>query len=683
MTPSDASRNIAPATSIRRFWVFLFGTTIAGAALATYRVAGLTGRDFVAMGAAFWVVAALLIFGELRPVITAGKSDPNGVTISTAFVFALLLHWGLAVALLMQTTGTLIADVAKGKAWWRTSFNIAQYALSWGAAYGVMVLLGRVPTPTEALSVSGRDLPAAALAGAAYFIVNDGLVSLAISLKERVRWRAAFSDDLPYQVVTTGALLALSPLVVVSMERSVFLIPLLLLPLFAVYATASVSVEKEHQALHDSLTGLPNRKLLLQRAREALDDTARTGEPLGFCLLDLDRFKEVNDTLGHHVGDHLLQLVGRRLEQVLRPGDTVARLGGDEFAVLLPSVGGLEYALEVAARMRSALTEPFRLAGMSFDLEASIGVAVHPLHASDFETLMQRADVAMYLAKETRSGIEAYAAEKDRNSTTRLGLLGELRHALEADELVLHYQPKARLDTGEIFGVEALVRWQHPTHGLIYPDEFVPLAEQSGLMRLLTQWVVTAALGQAATWLRQGLSVHIAVNISVRDLHDVDFAGFLQGRLLEYGVPARLLQLEITEGVLMSDPTRAAATLRSLAGLGLELSLDDFGTGYSSLVHLKRLPVREIKIDRSFVMRMDVNEEDAAIVRSIIDLGAALGLRVVAEGVETLDAWNRLAELGCDAAQGWYLGKPMPAAQVTELLERAARARPHLNVVNQ
>jgi diguanylate cyclase (GGDEF)-like protein len=687
--PSDASRNVAPPGQVGPFWIFLTGTTVLGAALIGVSVATLSAADFVAMGAAFWIVAALLVLGELRPLITAGKSDPDGVTISTAFVFALLLHWGLAPALLMQAAGTLVADVANGKAWWRSAFNIAQYALSWGAAYGVLVLLHQSATPQHALSFTGSDLPATALAAAVYFVVNDGLVALAIALKERIPWREAVLDDFSYQVVTTGALLALSPLVVVAMERSVFLIPLLLLPLFAVYATASVSVEKEYQALHDALTGLPNRKLLLQHAREALEEARRTGEPLGLCLLDLDRFKEVNDTLGHHVGDQLLQLVGRRLEQALRPGDTVARLGGDEFAVLLPEVGDGARAVEVAGRMRAALTEPFRLEGMSFDLEASIGVAVHPMHADDFETLMQRADVAMYQAKETRTGIESYAADKDRNSTARLGMLGELRYALENDQLELHYQPKARLDTGEVVGVEALVRWRHPDRGMIQPDEFVPLAEQSGLMRLLTQWVVNAALAQAADWRERGLRVHIAVNISVRDLHDVAFVEYLRTRLSWYGVPARCLQLEITEGVLMSDPTRAAATLRGLAALGLELSLDDFGTGYSSLVHLKRLPVREIKIDRSFVQRMDVNEEDAAIVRSIIDLGGALGLRVVAEGVETVDAWNRLAELGCDLAQGYYLGRPVPAAELTARLAAARSVRsgpvrrPSLNVVSQ
>ncbi len=681
MSVDSASRNHVASRRPSAFWTYVTAVVVLGTSMVAFAAATLGTRDLAAMGVAFWVVAALILLAELRPLFTAGSNDANGVTTSTAFVFALLIHWGFAVAVLMQALATLVADMAKGKAWWRTSFNISQYTLSWGAGFAVLVLLHRAPSAMAPLRLEGGDLPAVLLAAVVYFVVNNALVSGAIALKDGSAFRAAFFGEFAYQVLTTGALMTISPLVVVAMERSVYLIPLLLLPLFAVYATAWVSVEREHQSLHDALTGLPNRKMLIQRGREALEEAIRSQTPLALFLLDLDRFKEVNDTLGHHVGDTLLQLVGSRLEQALRPGDTVARLGGDEFAVLLPQVRGLDSALEVAARIRAGLTEPFRLDGMSFDLEASLGVALFPAHAEDVETLMQRADVAMYLAKDTRNGIEVYAAEKDRNSTARLGLLSELRRALTEGELELHFQPKARLADAAIVGVEALVRWRHPTRGLLQPDEFVPLAEQSGLIRLLTRWVVEASLRQAAEWQAAGVRVQTAVNISVRDLHDVAFPEFLRAGLARHGVPASLLQLEITEGVLMSDPTRAAATLRALAALGLELSLDDFGTGYSSLVHLKRLPVSEIKIDRSFVQRMLVQEEDAAIVRTIIELGRALGLRVVAEGVETAEAWERLAALGCAAAQGYYLSRPMPAALATPWLVGHGVSRRKLSVV--
>ncbi|MBV9097123.1 MAG: EAL domain-containing protein [Frankiaceae bacterium] len=462
------------------------------------------------------------------------------------------------------------------------------------------------------------------------------------------------------------------------MEQGPALVPLLVLPLFAVYATAAMSLERERQALHDSLTGLPNRKLLIQDARSRIETADEFNLGVALFLLDLDRFKEINDTLGHPVGDALLQLVGARLAGVVRPEDTVARLGGDEFALLVTDVGHWENAVEVAERVRAALAEPFRHDGMSFEIEASIGIALHPDHGHDFETLLQRADVAMYVAKERGTGIEIYSSETDRHSTIRLGMLAELRNALDNRELELHYQPKADLRTGDVVGVEALLRWRHPERGMVPPDEFIPLAEQTGLMRAITQFVVDTALTQLAEWWKSGLRVQAAVNVCARDLYDRDFADFLRERLEEHGVPPRALMIEVTESVLMADPARAATTLLSLADIGVGVSLDDFGTGYSSLVHLKRLPVSEVKIDRSFVLRMDVNEDDAAIVRSIIDLASALGLRVVAEGVETQESWDRLSVFGCDAAQGWYLAKAMPADVVTSWLndyERQATSR--------
>ena len=284
----------------------------------------------------------------------------------------------------------------------------------------------------------------------------------------------------------------------------------------------------------------------------------------------------------------------------------------------------------------------------------------------------------MYVAKERGTGVQVYSTEIDRHSTARLGMLAELRTALEQRELELHYQPKADLRTGDVVGVEALLRWRHPTRGLVLPDEFLPLAEQTGLMRGITKFVLDEALQQLSVWWRQGIRVHCAVNVSARDLYDRGFADLLKSRIEQYDVPPRALMIEVTESSLMADPSRAASTLLSLAGLGVGVSLDDFGTGYSSLVHLKRLPVSEVKIDRSFVMRMDVNEDDAAIVRSIIDLAGALGLRTVAEGVETRDAWDRLAVYGCDAAQGWYLAKAMPADGRHRLAARRPPRRPRL-----
>jgi diguanylate cyclase (GGDEF)-like protein len=669
MSAEDDARNLAPRRGAPAFWTYIAAVTASGGLLATWQLRAMSMHDFRLMGATFLVVAALVVLGELRPLVTAGSPDANGVSTSTAFVFALLIHWGLGVAVLMQTVAAIIADTARQKAPWRTAFNVAQYALSFSAAGATLWVFGARPTPLHPLSVHGAALPGIAAAAVVFFLCNNALVSQALVLHDHTKFRTQFFSDWSYQVASTGALLGLAPIVVVVMERGPWLVPLLLLPLFAVYATAAMSLEKERQAYHDSLTGLANRKLLVEdaRSRIATADDANLGVAL--FLLDLDRFKEINDTLGHQVGDALLQLVARRLAAVVRPEDTVARLGGDEFAILVTDVPHVRQSMDVAERVRAALAEPFRHDGMSFEIEASIGVALHPDHGHDFETLLQRADVAMYVAKERSTGIETYSTEIDRHSTIRLGMVAELRNALEHGELELHYQPKADLRTGDVVGVEALLRWCHAERGMVPPDEFIPLAEQTGLMRAITQFVVDTALRQLAEWWGQGLRVQAAVNVSARDLYDRDFADFLRQRLVEHGVPPRALMVEVTEGVLMADPGRAATTLLSLADIGVGVSLDDFGTGYSSLVHLKRLPVSEVKIDRSFVMRMDVHEDDAAIVRSIIDLASALGLRVVAEGVETQEAWDRLAVYGCDAAQGWYLSKALPAEQVTAWLK--------------
>jgi diguanylate cyclase (GGDEF)-like protein len=651
------------------FWSYIGSVAAAGLALAATQLAGLNGHDFRIIGASFFAVAVLVVLGELRPLVTAGSPDANGVTTSTAFVFALLIHWGLAVALLMQTIAVILADAVRHKAPWRTAFNVAQYALSYGAAAAMLALCADHPSIVHPLRVHGLDLPGIVLAGVVFFLANDALVSGALMLHNHTSFKSEFFANWNYQVASTGALLGLAPIVVVVMERGPWMVPLLLLPLFAVYATAAMSLEKERQAFHDSLTGLPNRKLLLRHARERIANADDLNLGVALFLLDLDRFKEINDTLGHQVGDAILELVARRLSDVVRPEDTVARLGGDEFAILVTELGHRRHAADVADRIVTALAEPFRHDGMTFEIQASIGIALHPAHGRDFETLLQRADVAMYVAKERGTGIETYSSEIDRHSTIRLEMQAELRSALEHGELELHYQPKADLRTGDVIGVEALIRWQHPVRGMVPPDEFVPLAEHTGLMRAITHFVIDTALRQLATWWARGLRVQTAVNVSARDLYDREFADYLRQRLHEHRVPPRALMIEVTEGVLMADPGRAASTLLSLADVGVGVSLDDFGTGYSSLVHLKRLPVSEVKIDRSFVMRMDVHDDDAAIVRSIIDLATALGLRVVAEGVDTREAWDRLAVYGCDAAQGWFLSEALPARQITAWLE--------------
>ncbi len=448
---------------------------------------------------------------------------------------------------------------------------------------------------------------------------------------------------------------------------------LLYLSLFRIVAGASMrlrrqAAENERLALHDPLTDLPNRNLFHDRAQQSILSARRDGTGVALMILDLDRFKEVNDTLGHHNGDLLLQEIGGRLRDGLRESDSVARLGGDEFGLLLPRVADGGEALMLGERVRSVLRRPFTLEGVTLDLEASIGVALYPEHGTDVDLLLQRADVAMYLAKEDRSGCELYAADRDEYSPHRLALAAELRRALDEHELVLHYQPKADLADRRVVAVEALVRWQHPEHGLLGPDEFIPLAEATGVIRELTLQVLDETLRQQREWLDAGLDLRVAVNLSARDLYDLTLPATVARLLARHGVPATGLELEITESVIVSDPMRARAILNRLSEMGVVLAVDDYGTGYSSLGYLKRLPIDQMKIDRSFVMHMSEDRNDAAIVRSTVELGRNLGLKVVAEGVETADAWAHLKALGCDFAQGFYLSKPVPAADVPALV---------------
>ncbi|MCA1598802.1 MAG: EAL domain-containing protein, partial [Chloroflexi bacterium] len=427
-----------------------------------------------------------------------------------------------------------------------------------------------------------------------------------------------------------------------------------------------------HQALHDALTDLPNRALLHDRLEQALRSAQRNGAPLALLLLDLDRFKEINDTFGHDRGDDLLRQVAARLRGALRAADTLARLGGDEFAVLLPHADEAG-ARAAATALRAALDVPVVIAGHALHLGASVGVALAPVHGEDAPTLLRHADSAMDAAKRGGSGegsVAVYDAACDPYSPARLALLADLRAAITEGGLALHYQPQVELATGQVRGVEALVRWPHPAHGLLPPDQFIGLAEQHGLIGPLTLWVLDEALRQGQAWARAGWDVQVAVNLSAWSLHDAALPQTIAALLRRHDAPPERLRLELTEGTVMADAERALEVLTRLAALGVGLSVDDFGTGYSSLAYLKRLPVDEVKIDRSFVHDLVTDEADAAIVRATVGLGRSLGLRVVAEGVEDRATWDRLTELGCDTAQGYYLARPLPAVEVERGVHR-------------
>ncbi len=440
----------------------------------------------------------------------------------------------------------------------------------------------------------------------------------------------------------------------------------------------------EDQALHDALTGLPNRLLFSDRATQAVRGALRGGTEPAVIMLDLDRFKEVNDTLGHHQGDELLIEVAARIAGVLRPGDTVARLGGDEFAVLL-ATGGAPGAHRVAERIARALEPAFILDGVTVSVEASMGIGVYapsrldpPAEPADRAAeLLRQADIAMYEAKMGRSGISHFRGENEGARPARLALLGELRDALNRDELVLHYQPKVAAGSGQLLGVEALVRWQHPTQGLLPPAEFVPVAEATTLIQRLTLIVVDKALTMSREWMDRGIRMPVAVNVSARCLLDLEFPDTIAAALARVGVPADHLCLELTESTIMSDPDRALQIMQQLRSIGVRLSVDDFGTGYSSMAYLKILPVDELKVDRSFVSQMNTSADDTMLVQSAIDLGHNLGMSVVAEGVEDQQTLLALKDLGADVIQGYYLGRPMDETLLAQwVIDRAEAPAP-------
>ena len=430
---------------------------------------------------------------------------------------------------------------------------------------------------------------------------------------------------------------------------------------------ATPALDTEYLARHDALTGLPNRVLLREEAQRRI--MRLNGDAMALILMDLNEFKEVNDTLGHFAGDQLLRQVGERLAGFTTESTLVTRLGGDEFAILRSQADAVT-AEQLAMRVGESLRRPFLVSGMTLEIDASMGIALAPLHAADYDGLLQRADSAMYAAKRNHTGIAMHTREQEADNSQKLALASDLRRAIEGGQLSLYYQPKATLRTGDVSGVEALVRWKHPDRGMISPDQFIPLAERSGLINLLSMWVLKTALRQVADWKRMGLVMPVSVNLSARDLIDVRLPDEIEAALHEANVASELLEVEITESVLTADPARARAIVTRIGELGPTTTIDDFGAGYSSLAYLKNLPVHALKIDRSFVLGMTDNEHDATIVHAVVDLAHNLGLRVVAEGAEDMAVWERLRLAGCDEVQGFVLAQPMPSAQATDWLSR-------------
>ncbi|WBB56847.1 EAL domain-containing protein [Verrucosispora sp. WMMD573] len=793
---SPDPRNLVPPGRTAQFATFVAAVLVVAVLVSANGLVSFASA-LPDLPAAFWTMAVLAVACDARPFLPPGRGQSSSAVFpSTCFTFAILLGWGLGPAVAVQAVAVVVSGVRMRHAPWRTAFNAGQYACSLAAAYAITRLgPGGI---YDGAALGWSDIVAIGGAGVAWFAVNYGLVTTAVRLRFGERWWPNAWHGLPFELLSTGSLLLLAPVLVTAARASAALVPLVLVPLFAVYRMARLTVEQHQLAGLDPLTGLPNRKALLAEVNEQVHrhaERAARGEPetrLALLLIDLDRFKNVNDALGHAVGDRLLVEVSARLTDVVAPPQMVARLGGDEFAIVMTALTGVDQARTLADQVVQALAEPVPLDGLPLDVGGSIGIALFPDHGEDFATLMRHADVAMYDAKHRNDTVAVYTAESDHNSAERLGLLADLRRVLEvgasaradrsasaeattvrggdgavlptsaplqepggirrwsrrrrrprvlrhddeliariitgadptlrraardggsdaappdgavwsrtrgqpdpggggadpgcdrsdaepvtdAGEIMMYYQPQVAIVTGEVVGVEALLRWRHPRRGMVDPEELIRVAEQSAVMRLLTRRVVDDVVEQLAKWSAAGLGLRAALNVSVRDLHTGEIADQIADRLARYGVAPERLQLEITEGALMADPRRVLTTITRLHRIGVGIALDDFGTGYSSLQHLRRLPLSEVKVDRSFVLGMAEDADDAAIVRSTIELAKALGLRVVAEGVEDERTWRMLHAAGCDAAQGWFYARPMPAEELVAWLARYRPLRP-------
>jgi len=643
--------------------VFVFGCAAAIALSGQMNLGYITAHGYT-----FAVLAAGVVMGEMLPVKIPRRDSEEEIVLSTSFSIALLLAGGLGPAIVAQAAASIVQDCVARKPLWRVRFNLGQYTLAMVAAFLVMRLLSVHTHVGSSHPFTSSELPAVLVGAGAFLLVNACIVSVAVALYQEEPVLRYLRNDLFFVVVTGCVLLFLAPIVIAAMAYSSLLLPLFLAPMLAIYNTVWQGARSEHAARHDSLTGLPNRLAFHDTATVAIDDCERGA----MLLMDLDRFKEVNDTLGHHYGDLLLQQVAERVREDMHADDEFARLGGDEFAIFSPG-SDRQAGLSLARRIAESLRTPIELGDIVLDAPASVGIALFPEDGTDVSTLLQKADVAMYRSKETHADATLYEERFDHHSTAKLALTADLRTAVDSDAIVVHYQPVLDLDTSQVMSVEALVRWQHPDLGLLSPASFLDIAEQTSLIKPLTQRVLETSLLQAAEWSQRGLEVAVAVNISTRVLNDPRFVQGVTRALDDANVPPARLKLEVTESTLMADPTLAHSVLQELAHLGVTISIDDFGTGYSSLAYLANLPVAEVKIDQSFVRRMAAGSRETIIVASTIDLAHNLGLRAVAEGVEDPGLRPQLQALGCDAAQGFSISRPLPDLDATRWLAGSQR----------
>jgi diguanylate cyclase (GGDEF)-like protein len=639
------------------FTVYLRLVTAAG--FAVLLGLALTGvSDIGPLDAEFWVLAVLVLLGELFPIQVHGQVGEE--TFSTPFAFALLLVYGVPEVVVVQVLSSLVADLIRRRPIDRIVFNLAQLALSWVAAGAVLAAVGGIGMG-EGERLQPSDLPAIAACAVVFFVANSTLVRTAEALLQRTPIRAHLLGDMLFRSWSAATLFALGPPVAVIAENWLYLVPVLALPMAAVHRASKQASEMEHFALHDPLTSLPNRAHLLQRTDQALQHASTGEQETALMILGLDRFRDVNDTLGRGQGDGVLNEIAGRLKRSIRASDLIARVEGDRFGVLLPGIVRREDALVAAEKIREALSRQIDVASATLSVDATIGIACGPAHGSDADQLLQRAEAAMYRAKRNQSRLEFFSPELEEEAPRRLILVTALKRAIDVRSITLHYQPKIELARGSVVGVEALARWTDPVLGQVLPSTFVPLAERTGLAEPLTELALEIAAADCRRWQDRGCFVPVAVNVSPRVLVDPRLPGLIEAQRQAFDLDENALEIEITESTLMGDHVRAREALARLRAIGVRTSIDDFGTGYSSLSYLRELPVHALKIDRSFITDLLLEPDSEAIVRSIIELARNLRLETVAEGVEDERVSQRLMSLGCDYVQGFAVARPMPA----------------------
>ncbi len=622
----------------------------------------------------FVTFAVLLVAAESRPLTFLVNG--GAATASWTFAFALLFVAPTGTVLALVAATALMVDLLGGKRIERAAFNAGQFVISLAIAMAVAGAITNLRVDQSGMKVDLHWLLAAATASAVAFLFNSAFIGAVIAIHQRVSAVEMLRRSLSVNLLMDGLLLALAPIFAVIGVNAFVLLPLLLTTVWIIYRSASIAMSNRHEATHDSLTEIPNRRLFEEHGAMVLEGALAKNFSAAALQLDLDGFKGVNDRLGHRIGDLVLREIATRIRNERRPRDHVSRLGGDEFAILLGDVSTATDAEAAARRILNAIERPMTIEGLPLAISASIGISMFPAHGSDLRELMNHADVAMYSAKRAGTDIEVYEPAATTHDVGRLAMVSDLARGIAAGELVLHYQPKLDVQSGEIVGVEGLVRWNHPVLGTVLPNRFMPQAEQTDLMTPFTDKVIDMALEQCARWHAEGIHLTVAVNASARNLHDMRFPDRVDAALKRHALDPGWLEIEITENTVMEDLTRSVAVLRQLRAIGVRLAIDDFGTGYSSLVALRDLTIDTIKIDRSFVTSLADNPGDLTIVRSVIELGHNLGLRTVAEGVETVDALEIITALGCDEYQGFLASVPMTAEELQPLLSPRVATTP-------